>query len=130
MNIKNLLCLLTICLSFAFTSVAQENYATAKSADMFVTANSQGIFEFILPEKITKDDVAVSSEFYTMYFKVEFNENSHLAKITMLENEDKAKHVMVRFFVSLGLREIMYSGSVYPVEDFYKKFLRTEETGK
>jgi hypothetical protein len=126
MNIKNLLYVLAMIFSFAFTSIAQENYATAKSADKFITANKEGVFHFLLPESVTAEDVALSAEFYTMYFKVNFDEGTHLVTITMEENGDKAKHVMVRFLVSLGLREVMYDNKLYEVEKFYQTFLRID----
>lgn len=115
---------MTLFISLSFSGFSQEKYATAKSDDRFVSANKNGAYDFVLPAGITQKDVAVSAEFYTMYFKVNFLEDAHIASIVLNEKDEKNKHVMVRFFVSLGIREIMYDGKTYAVEDFYQKFLK------
>jgi len=113
-------------LSCALFSFGQERVVSAVSSDNFVTSNNNGIYFFEVPADISAKDVALSAEYYTMYFIVAFNEKNHQAVITMKDMSDNSKHVIARFFVSLGLREIKYNGSIYSVEDFYQKFLRAK----
>ncbi len=124
MKLKAILSALLLCLSFSFDSISQVNYATALSTDKFVTEHNSGMFQFVLPNSISKKDVEVSASFYTLYFTVDFNEGKNTVRIKLIENEDRAVHVMGRFFLSLGIKDIWYQDKLYPVEDFYVTFLK------
>jgi uncharacterized protein YsxB (DUF464 family) len=124
MKLKAIFSALLLCVSFSFGAFSQVNYATALSNDKFVTAHNSGVFNFRLPNTVSKKDVDVSASFYTMYFSVDFSEEKNTVSIKLKENEDRAVHVMGRFFLSLGIKEISYQEKLYTVEDFYTTFLR------
>jgi hypothetical protein len=42
----------------------------------------------------------------------------------MLKNDDVSKHVIVRFLVSVGVKEISMSGKDYDVETFFQDYIR------
>lgn len=123
MKLTNLLTTLTFCLTFTFMSFGQ-GFATANSADKFVTSNAKGEYNFTLPENITAKDVALSAEYYTVYFTVNFNEKKHEVNLKLTSLDEKNRQVIARFFISLGLREIQYDGKIYPIQDFYTNYIR------
>jgi len=127
MKITRFLSIVALILGSAMVSFGQERAATAISSDNFVSSNLKGSYTFIVPNDITAKDVALSAEYYTMYFTVTFDEKNHQTLITMKDMSDNAKHIIGRFFISLGLREIQYNGNYFQVEDFYQKFLKTEK---
>ena len=130
MNIKTIFSILTICFAFASVTSAQDKFAKAISQDEFVTSHEKGLFTFELPEDITAKDVELSAEFYTVYFTVVFNKETHLVNIKLQDNEDRAVQVMGRFFISLGIREIRYMEKKYTIEEFHATYLRDGKKGK
>jgi hypothetical protein len=127
MKITRFLSIVALVTSSTLFSFGQERVALAISSDNFLSANSNGFYTFVVPTDISAKDVALSAEYYTMYFSVQFNEKNHQALITMKDKTDNARHIICRFFISLGLREIEYNGTTFSVEDFYQKYLQTEK---
>lgn len=130
MKLKNVLTTIAICISFAFASFGQDTFATAISSDNFKSENLAGKYLFLLPEEVSADEVELSAEFYTVYFKVNFNEENNSVGIVLNGLEEKNRQVIARFFISLGLREIMVEEEVYPVQEFYDNFLKGANSGK
>jgi hypothetical protein len=126
MKLTQLLFLCSVVFGTALFSFGQEKIATISSADNFRTENQKGLYQFTLDAGITGKDVALSAEYYTMYFTVDFNEKNHQAIITMKDKEDRSKHIICRFLISLGVQDVQFNSVAYPVEDFYTKFLRTQ----
>lgn len=126
MKLTHFLSLIALVLSTSLLSFGQQNAAKAISADNFVSENKEGLFLFEVPSSITEKDVASSAEYYTMYFSVTFDANNHQTLIRMKDMDENSKHIIIRFFISLGLREIDYNGTIYEPEDFYQKFLRNK----
>jgi hypothetical protein len=104
-----------------------QGFATANSADKFVEANATGEYSFTLPDYITQKDVALSAEYYTVYFTVNFNEKNHVVTVKLTGLEEKNRQVIQRFFISLGVRDIQYEGKIYPIQDFYTTFLKSRK---
>jgi hypothetical protein len=127
MKVVRFLSFVALLLSTTLISYAQERVASAISDDNFVSANKAGLYTFAVPNDITAKEVALSAEYYTMYFTVTFDEKNHQTIITLKDKSDNAKHIIGRFFVSLGLREITYNGSTYSVEEFYQKYLKSDK---
>ena len=130
MKLKNILSILVVCFSFAFSGIAQEKYATSQSRDDLRKANQTGTYTFVIPEKITAEDVALSAEFYTVYFTVDFDASKHRVVLKLNGLEEKNRQVIARFFISLGIRQIMVDNELYEVQDFYSKFLSQAKTDK
>lgn len=123
MKLKNLFAILALVFSSAIGVYGQE-VVTAHSDDRFATANKEGVYTFTLPKSISTKDVELSAEYYTVYFKVRFDETKNLATLTLNSVEEKNRLVVTRFFISLGLREITYQNKTYPIQDFYTTFLK------
>ena len=113
-------------LFLAGTSVfAQERstVATAQSKTELSASKSSGKYLITLPDGMTASEVAENSKFYTRIFTISFDENSDVATITMIENTDKSRHVIVRFLTSCGVQSILVDGRELMLEDFFSKFM-------
>jgi hypothetical protein len=108
------------------TVVAQDAPTKAKieSAEKFTASKEKGIFVFQMPSSITAEQVKKAASYYTQYFTVNFDAKSHDAKITMLKNDDVSKHVIVRFLVTNGVKQITMSATDYDVETFFQNYIR------
>jgi hypothetical protein len=108
------------------TVSAQDTPTKAKieNAEKFAAGKEKGNYVFQLPGSITAEQVTKAASYYTQYFTVNFDAKSNSAKITMLKNDDVSKHVIVRFLVSVGVKEISMSGKDYDVETFFQDYIR------
>ncbi len=130
MKLKNVLSILAICFSFAFSGIAQEDYVVSQNLKKLSMANESGTYTFTLPNEVTREDVELSAEFYTVYFSVDFNEKTHQVVIKLQGNEEKNRNVISRFFISLGLRQIMMEDELYEIQEYYDKYLKQVKTEK
>ncbi len=108
------------------TLSAQEAPSVAKiqNAEKFTASKDKGLYVFQMPSSVTADQVKKAASYYTQYFTVEFDAKAHDAKITMLKNDDVSKHVIVRFLVTNGIKEINMTGKNYDVETFFQDYIR------
>lgn len=106
--------------------IAQEAPSTAKiqSAEKFTASKVNGIYVFQMPSSVTAEQIKKSASYYSQYFKVDFDAKSHDAKITMVKNDDVSKHVIVRFLVANGIKEINMTGKNYDVESFFRDYIK------
>lgn len=111
---------------FATTlSFAQENsMAVAQKATELVSSKETGKYTFVMPADLTADQVAKNAKYYTHYFTVDFNESSKEAKVTMVINDEKSRHVVVRFLTACGVQNVSVDGKMYSNEDFFNAFLK------
>lgn len=109
-----------------FVTNAQEpaELAISQGIEALAKSKSSGEYTFALPSNVTKDDVAKSSKYYTHYFSVDFDANTHEAKINMVVNEAKNRYVIVRFLTSCGVRYITVDGTNVSISDFTSKYLQ------
>ena len=108
------------------TAFAQEAPAKAKveSAEKFAADKRNGKFEFQLPETATAENVKKTAAYYTQYFTVNFDQKTKKAKLTMLQTDEKSKHVIVRFLVSNDVKEVTMDGKDYKTEEFFQQYIR------
>lgn len=108
------------------TVSAQDTPTKAKieNAEKFAAGKEKGNYVFQLPGSITAEQITKAASYYTQYFTVNFDAKSNSAKITMLKNDDVSKHVIVRFLVSIGVKEISMTGKDYDVETFFQDYIR------
>ena len=111
---------------FATTlSFGQENStAAAQKATELVSSKETGKYLFVMPAELTADQVAKSAKYYTHYFTVDFNETSKEAKVTMVINDDKSRHVVMRFLTACGVQNVTVDGKMYSNEDFFNAFMK------
>jgi len=88
------------------------------------SAKSSGEFLFTMPSGVSKKEIDESAEYYTMYFMVEYIEKSHQVKIRMKTNDEKSRRVILRFFVSLNIRQIELEGETMELEMYYQNWLK------
>lgn len=100
--------------SFAFImfmsvmTFAQE-LATATKQELS-SIKTEGKGSIVMPSTLTSDDVAKASSYYTRYFTVEFDENTHKATIIMNDNSEKSRIVIVRFLSACGVDSVNIDG--------------------
>ncbi|MFT5581285.1 MAG: hypothetical protein ACI9G9_000532 [Psychromonas sp.] len=105
---------------------AQIGSAKSLSKEKVYESVGKGNVFFFLPASITESQVNESAEYYTMYFSVKYNAKENSVVLTFVDEEEKNKHVMVRFFVSLGIEEIKMEQKTYSPEEFYETFVRLD----
>lgn len=104
---------------FAFTALSFGQQAKAATSVEVAKSKTTGVYTFTLPATLVEDDVNNTAKIYTHYFTVVYTPTTNNAVITMVENDDRSRHVIARFFVALGVKEIMLDGKAYTPEEFY-----------
>ncbi len=118
-----------IAVLFISLSISAQSQEKSKSA--FVISKSEifkskenGSYTFTLPKGTTKEEVEQSAKYYTIYFNVIFDELTSEAKINLITNDFKARHVICRFLVSNDIEIINMEGQEFVVEEFYKLYMK------
>jgi hypothetical protein len=122
---KTIFVLMTSLFLVGTSAFAQDRstVATAQSSTDLSASKSSGKYLITLPDGMTSDEVAENSKFYTRIFTLSFDEKTDVAAITMIENTDKSRHVIVRFLTSCGVQSILVDGRELMLEDFFSKFM-------
>lgn len=82
----------------------------------------QGVFEILMPSSVTADEARKNADYYTDYFTVDFNAETKIAKITMVDNSQMGRRVITRFLLSNEVRELIFNGQNYTLSDFFMKY--------
>lgn len=114
---------LLVCILLGTSVMAQTNRAASPKKSQITAAVSAGEFVFGIPASVTSQQVKESAEYYTLYFTVEHLASSSQVRIKMKENTPKARHIICRFFASLGVREMMVDDAVMSIEEYYQEYL-------
>lgn len=112
--------LATLILSFSLFSQNAEvkgDEATMKEAV------ASGNIEIIFPESADAEGIKKSSQYYVDYFTVDYNAESRLAKIKMVDNSSQSRRVINRLLLSNNVRNIDFNGKTYSINDFYAEYL-------
>lgn len=106
--------------------LGQESTKTAlsKSKSEVTLSKTSGNYSFTLPAGTTAATVEQNAKYYTHYFTVNYTESTKEAKITMLTNDEKSRHVICRFLIASGVETINMEGKVLPIEEFYQMYLK------
>lgn len=108
---------LTFGLAFAQTaSISGDEASLAKQVE-------SGSFEIQMPESTSAEDMNKSAEYYVDYFTVDFNAESKVAAINMVDNTASSRRVINRLLLSNGVRTIAFNGEEFSINEFYDKFL-------
>ena len=100
------------------------NLALVKSKLEILKSKENGSYVFTLPKGTTKGKVEQSAKYYTIYFNVIFDEKTFEAKINMITNDEKSRHVICRFLVSNEIEIINMEGQEFVIEEFYKQYMK------
>lgn len=106
-------------------ALAQEtsNTVTAQSKTELLASKESGNYTFTLPDGITPEEVSKNAKYYVHYFTVEYIEKSNQAKLTMISNDEKGRHVIVRFLTACGAQHVIVDGKSMSIEDFFNNYL-------
>ncbi len=107
-------------------SVAQDKANTAKiSSKVALTdGKSNGMYSIVLPEGLTAEKVNKNASYYQSSFTVEYAEKSREAKIKMVQNDDKNRHVIVRFLGSCGVQYVSLDGKTISTEELFTTYMK------
>ena len=97
--------------------------AAAPGKKEVVESKTSGNYSFTMPEGITRQEVEDNSKYYTRYFTVKYSESDRKVSIAMVTNDEKSRHVIIRFMVACGVSTITMDGKEYPLEDFFTNFM-------
>ena len=122
---KKLVYTLMLLVGFATVSFAQEanEIAVTEGSKELANSKSDGEYVFVLNGK-TEDDISSAASYYTHYFKVVFEESTQTVKLEMVENDTRARAVIMRFLVASGVRYVDVDGKKLPVNDFMTSYLQ------
>ena len=107
-------------------SFSQESAKTAIANNLteINTSKENGIYKFILPKGTTLASVEQSAKYYTIYFTVSFDESKNEVTIKLINNDEKSRHVIVRFLVSTEVNSVSMEGKPFSTEDFYRNYMK------
>ena len=109
--------------SFGFSQETNNTTRTNGSIEL-VSSKTSGEFVFHLPVGVTAEDVKKNSAYYTHYFTVSFDVNSHEATIHMVENTTKNRYVIARFLTACGMKYVQVDGKALELHDFVNAYLK------
>ena len=113
-------------LGISVFSFGQESPKTAfaKSKAEMTQSKTSGNYSFTLPKGTTSTTVEQNAKYYTHYFTVNYTESSQEAKITMITNDEKSRHIICRFLIASGVEKVNVEGKSMSVEEFYEANLK------
>ena len=109
--------------SFTFAQDAN-NTALTNGTEELAASKTSGVYEFTLPSSLTKEDVEKSAKYYTSIFSLEFDEGSHVATITMIDNSLKNRYVMTRLLTACKVNYVNVDETSYQLYDFIDAYLK------
>jgi hypothetical protein len=112
------------CMSFLSLN-AQDCAQFSGKQDDLVASRDQGKFVFIFPDAVTEEDIASSAVFYSNYFSIDYNISTKEVLLTMRTNDDKSRHIIVRFLTSCGISKVKVSEATYSLDEFFNRCLRS-----
>ena len=110
-------------MSIGFAQEANE-LALTNGTEELATSKTSGVYEFTLPASITKEKLESSAKYYTPYFTVAFDEASHIATITMIDNTLKNRYVIARMLTACNIKFLKVDEESYQLYDFIDKYLK------
>jgi len=89
-----------------------------------LSLRSQDRFVFVFPDYVSEEEITSSAVFYANYFSVDYNAATKEVLVAMLKNDDKSRHIIVRFLTACGIDKVKVSGVNYSLEEFFNRCLR------
>ena len=119
---KTRLSMLVILLTFSF-SYGQEA-ASVKSASDVISIKERGRGHITLPSKLTKEEVMSRAKYYTLYFTVDFDDKSKVATISMVDNTERSRAIIIRFLAACEVQTINVAGEVIDRVQLFERYLK------
>lgn len=112
-------------LFFTFISLGLfSQVATIDNKLIFFKHKEIGKFEFKLPTDSKKDAVDQYAKYYLNYFTVDFSETTKIAKISMIENTQENRKIIMRFLGANQIQNVVIDNRTYTLMDFYNNYLQ------
>lgn len=107
-------------------SHAQEEAGTAvvKSKAELLAGKESGKYTFVLPETVTAEQVDQTSKYYTHYFTVNYSSSDRKAVLTMVNNDEQSRHVVIRFLIANNIQHVNVEGSLVLTQELYEKYMK------
>lgn len=103
---------------------AQSNVAIVKSKSDVTSIRDNGKGMISLPSNLTAEDVQSKAKYYTHYFTVNFDAGSHVATITMVENDERSRSVIYRFLLACDVKSVKIEGAELTTDEFYSTYIK------
>lgn len=97
------------------------NFGTSTTVNQ---GKQTGKFEVKLPARVTPEDVANYSQYYTNFFTVSFNNTTKIASIQMVNNDSQTRRIILRFLTANQISLISVDNTPYDLNTFYDNFLK------
>jgi hypothetical protein len=112
-------------LGFMTFSLSQATgIAKAQSKKELAASKLSGSYVFTLPSGISEDDVTKNASYYVHYFTVSYSQKSAQVKIDMIENDDKSRHIIIRFLTSIGMKAVTVEQKNLELNEFFTSYLQ------
>lgn len=106
-------------------SLAQDsNTAVCSKKANLLKGVETGLIEISFPQTTVKEDVEKYASYYKNIFSVNYNENTHVASIKMVENNSSNRKVIMRFLSANQVQNVIVEDKSFLVNDFYENFLK------
>jgi len=123
---KNLICSLVVLLSVVSFSYGQdvEYVVASKGKSALIESKTSGDYEFKFEMDRTKESVDKAASFYTKHFTVDFNEETEVVKIKMVENTASSRAIVSRFLSYNEMRYVRVDNEKLTMSDFIDLYLK------
>lgn len=123
---KNIFFALVSILTLSLTSYAQEHsgVVVASSITELAASKENGKYVFQFPEGISSESVEQTTKYYTHYFEVQYDGSSRKVILTMVNNDEKSRSVIGRFFVANSIDNVNVEGTSMTVGEFFENYLK------
>lgn len=109
-----------------FNSISQEDKVNAitKGKTELLQNKKDGHFSFALSKNISLEEIEKKSSYYSTSFSVEYNSKKNELIVLMKINDEKNRHILIRFLTSIRVDEINSDNKSYKLQEFYDNFLK------
>lgn len=109
--------------SIGFAQEAKE-LAVTNGAEELAISKTSGVYEFTMPSELTKEKIESNAKYYTPYFTVAFDEASHVATVTMVDNTMKNRYVIARLLTTCNVKFLQVGEDSHQLYDFIDLYLK------
>jgi len=122
---KKLISTIAFVLGIVALSFAQDatNTAISEGADALAKSKTSGVYNYVLPEGTTQDEVQKSASYYKEYFTVDYDNNTRKVTVNITGDEGSSRQVMLRLLSSVGALYVDVDGEVEQLNVHYTSYI-------
>lgn len=123
---RKLILSLLVLFSLTSSSFAQEAelIVDSKGKSALIKSKSSGEFEFKFETERTKASIDKAASFYTQHFTVDYNEETGVVKIDMVENTQGSRAIISRFLSYNQVKFVKVDNENLSMTDFIELYLK------